>query len=179
MASPEIKIECCRPTESAATRHKKRFICCRRQNRKMIAAIFSCGNEWAEGENFSAACYGKLVVFGRSDTQNIFFVCVVQAQMHVVDREPTARAAAFVSDRANRYRGNFNRFKSIDKEGKLAPVKDPCSQHRDGACEENRERNQEFSHARNMSHRRTQIDTDLCVFVRLLYGCPSIFEAYE
>src|SRR6266540_961611 len=67
--------------------------------------------------------------------------------MDVVDREPAARPAAFVADRVNRHRADFNRSEPIDKHRDLAPAKDPQRQQTNDACDKNRNRDQNSPHS--------------------------------
>ena len=116
MAGHVIEFKRCRPTQSAATRHKKRVVSRLWHNGEIVAAIFSCGSKRPKGENLSAARHGELIVFCRPDIQSDPWIDMVQTQMDVVDREPAARSASFVADRMDRRGRDFNRSEPIDKQ---------------------------------------------------------------
>src|SRR5439155_16341541 len=78
MASHEIEIKRRRPTQSAVTRHEKRFVPWLRHNGEIVAAIFCCGYKRTEGENFPAGGHGKLVVFCRADIQSDPWIQIVE-----------------------------------------------------------------------------------------------------
>src|SRR5207245_11274449 len=62
MASHEIEIKRRRPTQSAVTRHEKRFVPWLRHNGAIVAAIFRTGCKPAHGANIRDARTGTLIV---------------------------------------------------------------------------------------------------------------------
>src|ERR1041385_8715301 len=73
VASQHIEFKRRRPTESAATRHKKRFVAFLRHNGKMAAPILSGGKRWPERKTFPAASHREFAVFRRADAYSDFF----------------------------------------------------------------------------------------------------------
>src|SRR6266542_6802897 len=67
--------------------------------------------------------------------------------MDIVDREPSAGAAAFVGDRVNRHGSDFNRPEAIDEHGGLTPAKDATGEYCDAAYYKNSKRQQDFTHS--------------------------------